>query len=229
MTLPPFAHALMRKSERALESARVELRHGDTDGAVNRAYYAMFNAARASLMSAGVAEGDLPRTHHGVIAAFGQHAVKTGRVEATLGRSFNEAEALRLKADYTGLEISRTAADDIVSRAEVFVRAIEREFGLEAPENELNVGRELSPTENADRDEEGTHLDSASTELATHRQSAQEVRRKAREAWLKDYHQKPPEAKEVGSRFGPSKQRDEDKDVGKSGPDVDTGLDHDPE
>ena len=33
MTVPPFAQALMRKSERALESARIDLRYGDPDGA----------------------------------------------------------------------------------------------------------------------------------------------------------------------------------------------------
>lgn len=65
MTLPPFAYALMRKSERALKSARIDLQHADPDGAVNRAYYGMFNAARATLLAAGVSEGDLPRTHHG--------------------------------------------------------------------------------------------------------------------------------------------------------------------
>jgi uncharacterized protein (UPF0332 family) len=74
----------------------------------------MFNAARASLLSAGVSEGDLPRTHNGVIAAFGQHAVKTGRVDPALGRSFNEAEVLRLRADYTGLEIAPRTAEEIV-------------------------------------------------------------------------------------------------------------------
>jgi uncharacterized protein (UPF0332 family) len=112
-TIPPFAHALVRKSERALVSARIDLRYGDPDGAVNRAYYAMCNAARASLLSAGVSEGDLPRTHNGVIAAFGQHAVKTGRVDPTLGRSFNAAEVLRLTADYTGLEIGPKAAEEM--------------------------------------------------------------------------------------------------------------------
>lgn len=143
----------MRKSERALESARIDLRYGDPDGAVNRAYYAMFNAARASLLSVGISEGDLPRTHHGVIAAFGQRAVQTGRVDPTLGRSLNEAEVLRLKADYTGFEIGPKAAEDVVSRAEVFVRTVEREFGLEVPAKELTVGKDALPTKNRDGDD----------------------------------------------------------------------------
>jgi uncharacterized protein (UPF0332 family) len=40
---------LMQKAARALDSARLLLDAGDTDGACNRAYYAMFDAARAAL------------------------------------------------------------------------------------------------------------------------------------------------------------------------------------
>jgi uncharacterized protein (UPF0332 family) len=41
----------MQKAARALDSARLLLDAGDTDGACNRAYYAMFDAARAALAS----------------------------------------------------------------------------------------------------------------------------------------------------------------------------------
>ena len=66
-----FARALVRKSKRALKSARLDLTDGDYDSAVNRSYYAMFDIARAALLRAGVAEDKLPRTHSGVIDAFG--------------------------------------------------------------------------------------------------------------------------------------------------------------
>lgn len=42
------AAELMAKSRRALESARFLLAANDPDGACNRAYYAMFDAARAA-------------------------------------------------------------------------------------------------------------------------------------------------------------------------------------
>ncbi|OIQ93998.1 hypothetical protein GALL_240040 [mine drainage metagenome] len=38
---------LMAKAAQAVESARALLARGDADGACNRAYYAMFDAARA--------------------------------------------------------------------------------------------------------------------------------------------------------------------------------------
>ena len=40
---------LMLKAQRALSSAQTLLNDGDVDGACNRAYYAMFDAARAAL------------------------------------------------------------------------------------------------------------------------------------------------------------------------------------
>lgn len=58
-------NALVRKSRRALQSARLDLNDGDTDGAVNRSYYAMLNATQAALLSAGVSEDKLPKTTQG--------------------------------------------------------------------------------------------------------------------------------------------------------------------
>ncbi len=40
----------MTKAERAAVSAKLLLEAGDVDGACNRAYYAMFDAARAALL-----------------------------------------------------------------------------------------------------------------------------------------------------------------------------------
>jgi uncharacterized protein (UPF0332 family) len=65
--MTPFARALVRKSERALKTARLALSSGDFDNAVNRSFYSMFDIARAALLEAGVAEDKLPRTHSGLI------------------------------------------------------------------------------------------------------------------------------------------------------------------
>ena len=46
------AQDLMVKARRALVSAHRLLQDNDCDGACNRAYFAMFDAARAALMSA---------------------------------------------------------------------------------------------------------------------------------------------------------------------------------
>jgi uncharacterized protein (UPF0332 family) len=137
-----FAQALVKKGERALLSAKVNLREGDMDGAVNRAYYAMFNIARAALLNAGVPESELPRSHNGLIGAFGEEAVKVRKLDPDLGRALSKTESLRLRADYTGLPIDQPTAEGAVARAEVFVRTVEREFGLEgiAGRADLNPG-----------------------------------------------------------------------------------------
>jgi uncharacterized protein (UPF0332 family) len=92
---------IMDKAAKALGSARLLLKAGDSDGATNRAYYAMFDAAIAALSWAGVGTTqDQPKTHSGLIANFGLRLVQTGRLPAELGRSLNRVQELRLTADY---------------------------------------------------------------------------------------------------------------------------------
>jgi uncharacterized protein (UPF0332 family) len=57
-----------------LATAR-ELQDRDPDGSVNRSYYAMFDIARAALLSAGVREDELPRTHSGLASSHRLEAV----------------------------------------------------------------------------------------------------------------------------------------------------------
>ena len=69
----------MAKAERALASAKLLLDSGDVDGACNRAYYAMFDAARAALLSINApVPAEVARTLSGLIAAFSLHLVKPG-------------------------------------------------------------------------------------------------------------------------------------------------------
>ena len=101
MTVPPLARNLRLKAERALVTAR-ELQERDPDGSVNRSYYALVDIARAALLSAGVREDELPRTHSGLIGSFSKHAVLSGRIDQKLFAALGRTESLRLIADYTG-------------------------------------------------------------------------------------------------------------------------------
>lgn len=74
---------LMMKAMQAATSARVLLDTGDNDGACNRAYYAMFDAARAALLASGSKIG---KTHNGVLNAFSECLVKTGSLPKDMGR-----------------------------------------------------------------------------------------------------------------------------------------------
>jgi uncharacterized protein (UPF0332 family) len=73
----------MEKAERALSSAQLLLDSGDNEGACNRAYYSMFDAASAALLfNSAAGSGNLPNKHANLIASFGLELVKTGRISA---------------------------------------------------------------------------------------------------------------------------------------------------
>ena len=115
----------MTKALRALASAHTLLQDGDCDGACNRAYYAMFDAARAALIaSKAPVPPEIAKTHSGLIAAFSLHLVKTDLFPKELGRSFNKAEDLRLVADYKGDPISLEDAQWTVQQAQAFVEQV---------------------------------------------------------------------------------------------------------
>jgi uncharacterized protein (UPF0332 family) len=118
---------LMLKAKTALGSAELLLQAGDTDGACNRSYYAMFDASRAVLLTMGAVE-DLSsvKTHSGLITAFGLHVVKPGMVSSELGKALNKVEDLRLVADYRGDEVTDEQAQWAMEQAQTFVLEMQR-------------------------------------------------------------------------------------------------------
>ncbi len=114
------------KAERALRAARLLIEAGEIEGACNRAYYAMYDAAHAALLAENKADFKITKSHSGLIAAFGLHIVSPNKISRDLGRSFNEVEQLRLLADYTGEEITSEQVYSAVKKAETFVAAISR-------------------------------------------------------------------------------------------------------
>jgi len=131
------AEALMSKAVRASASARALLDLGDVDGTCNRAYYAMFDAARAALLAAGApVQPDLGKTHAGLIAAFGLQLVKNGPITKELGRFLKRAEEIRLVADYKGDSVELEDAREMVGQAAIFVDARRTEFMPREPDED---------------------------------------------------------------------------------------------
>ncbi len=123
------ANLYLEKTERALSGARLLLANNDAEGACNRAYYAMFDAAHAALMSIGAEiAGPAAKTHRGLIAAFGKHLVQGGHVDSKFGGALNKVERLRLLADYTGDPIEPKDAAWAVEEAEGFVACMRSKF-----------------------------------------------------------------------------------------------------
>lgn len=117
------AQNLITKAQQALASSIILLESGDPDGACNRAYYAMFDAARAILLETGY---DVGKTHKGVLNAFSEHLVKTKRLPKELGRLLKQAETRRYVADYEGDPVAIGDAEETVGQAKIFVSEINR-------------------------------------------------------------------------------------------------------
>lgn len=121
----------MRKAETALSSARRNLQARDADGACDRAYYAMFNAAHAALFALGVEGVERPiKTHNGLIARFGHEVVVPGHLPADHGQDFNAVQKFRLVADYSAESVDAADAAWAVERAAAFVAAVKIKFEL---------------------------------------------------------------------------------------------------
>ena len=118
---------LMDKAATALASAKLLLEPGETDGATNRAYYAMFEAATASLSLAGFG-GSPPafKSHGGLIGGFCRHLVQPGHLPSELGRSLNRVHELRLTADYIAELVPIDKAKAAIAEAETFVASVQQ-------------------------------------------------------------------------------------------------------
>lgn len=206
MTLPPLARDLRLKAERALATAR-ELQERDPDGSVNRSYYAMFDIARAALLSVGVQEDELPRTHSGLIGSFSKHAVLSGRIDQKLFAALGRTESLRLIADYTGTPLAPKTAAETVARAEAFVGAVEKAFAL----NESSIANNLendSPKPQDKISEPDLPAEQSDADYVRLKPiSLEEIRRQARENWLQLRQ------RNVGAAKGISDSKDAGRDV----------------
>lgn len=121
---------LLDKSDRALASAQLLFSAGDYEGACNRAYYAMFDAAKAALLHAQPDDDlSVAKTHNGLIAAFGLQVVKAGLVDVSLGRNLNRGQTLRQVADYTGDPLTLSDVEQLMRDANNFFSTVKKLVG----------------------------------------------------------------------------------------------------
>jgi uncharacterized protein (UPF0332 family) len=130
------------KAGRALEEARVLLNAGGVEGACNRAYYAMFDAAHAALLVAGVTVPEAsPKTHRSLIASFGLNLVKAGTIDPQHGSALNKVERLRKLADYTGEGVTDEDARWAVEQASEFLGTVRDRMLPDEPTSRLSRPR----------------------------------------------------------------------------------------
>ena len=119
------AKLLLERAESKLSAAKVLLKEGYYDDAVSRAYYSMYFAARALLLTKDIA----PKTLKGLrlISKFGLEFIDTGFIERTYGRALNVAEEDREDADYSiTCEITEEEAKTVIEDAKKFIDRINR-------------------------------------------------------------------------------------------------------
>ena len=116
------------KAVAASVAARLLHEHGHPDGAANRAYYAMYHAARVALAHLDGALAESKR-HQTMIRRFSKHYVRERGVDPDLGRAFNRAFELRMMADYEPVSIEIEDARNSLNAAEMFLRTVEDFLG----------------------------------------------------------------------------------------------------
>ena len=115
------AEALLERALRYLNSAGLLLKEKDFESSVSRTYYAMFYCAQAALLTKNLSFS----SHKGVIAAFGEHFVKTGLFPREMGRELNRAFEKRQLGDYEyTFVISDEEAEEVLQSGREFVQAV---------------------------------------------------------------------------------------------------------
>ena len=112
----------IERAREMLDVAALSSAEGYHGSAINRAYYAIFNAANALLATQRLGRSK----HSGVIAAFRQRFVKAGHIEVEYSRIYERVMDDRHVSDYdveAFIELDRARTD--VEDARRFVQRVE--------------------------------------------------------------------------------------------------------
>ena len=119
------ARHLWAKAQVASQSARLLIESGDADGAVNRAYYAVFGAARAALATVRSSLA-LSKRHGTIYRRFDKHLVQERGFDPSLGRGFlSKQRRARQDADYEEGRVDEMVARAVVGDMDRFHAAVE--------------------------------------------------------------------------------------------------------
>ena len=121
---PEYVNRQLQLADEALDDARYLLEGNRLKAAANRAYYAMFYSAMASLTGL---TSRLPKSHRGTISLFGSHYVNTGKMDRQFAIDLREAYNLRLRSDYgASTEVEEERAKEMIAKADAFVAEVKR-------------------------------------------------------------------------------------------------------
>ncbi|HEB11164.1 MAG TPA: HEPN domain-containing protein [Spirochaetales bacterium] len=113
----------IEKSTEKLNAARTLCREGFIDDAISRAYYSMFHATSAVLLSEEITVD----SHSALKTMFGLYFIKTGKIKKEYGRWLNRLKDDRENGDYdifTGFE--EDDAKEAIKNALKFLNEMKR-------------------------------------------------------------------------------------------------------
>jgi len=117
-TTKALINGYIEKAEKKLGVAEKLLKSDDYEDAVSRAYYAVFHAVQALLLT----EGQRAESHKGVVTLFGLIFVKTGKFSRNLGKYLANLKDDRESGDYEVFSyIDRETAEIAIAEAKEFL------------------------------------------------------------------------------------------------------------
>lgn len=109
----------VQKANKKVGVAEKLLKSGDYEDAVSRAYYAVFHATQALLLT----EGERAETHKGIVTLFGLLFVKTGKFSKHIGKYLANLKDDRESGDYEVFSyIDKEAAETAISESKEFLK-----------------------------------------------------------------------------------------------------------
>lgn len=119
LTTKALIGGYLQKAGKKLEVAERLFESGDYDDSVSRAYYAVFHASQALLLS----EGEKAVTHKGVVTLFGLLFVKTGKFSRNFGKYLANLKDDRESGDYEVFSyIDEETAENALDEAKEFLK-----------------------------------------------------------------------------------------------------------
>ena len=115
--------SLIQRGEKYLKTAQKLILEEDYESSVSRSYYSMFYCAEAILLTKGLSFS----SHKGVIAALGEHFIKTGILPREMSKEITRAFEKRQLGDYEyEFVISKEEAEEILISGNVFLGKIKK-------------------------------------------------------------------------------------------------------
>ncbi|NWF51005.1 MAG: HEPN domain-containing protein [Ignavibacteriaceae bacterium] len=120
-TTEKLIKSYINKADNKLSVAKKLYNSKDYEDSVSRAYYAVFHASQALLLT----EGQKAETHKGVVTLFGLLFVKTGKFSKELGKYLSNLKDDRESGDYELFSfIDEETSKAALEEAEKFLKEV---------------------------------------------------------------------------------------------------------